>query len=175
MLATITSIIAAHWGIAIAGGTGIAAIASFFMPKIMDLKVVQHGLGWFLQTAQWAALPFAKWLKMGPFKHLIVVPLLILQIVGAWVMRFNDLVLNQLDDSAKAMAKGISDALAKVGSTDQKLYYDAKGMTQEQVDAVVGVATAVTSQASLDPEEKAALDKTMEAGKALMEEKLKQG
>lgn len=168
MLTMILAFIATHAGLFIAGGAGASVLLSTILPKILGFGFVQKGLGYFLQTATWVALPFAKWLKLGPLKHLAVVPLFALQVAGAWFMRFNDKVLGELDDSARVMAKALADALAKVGSVDQQHYYNTKNMTQEQVDLVQSMAKAVVNQCELVPEDQAVLDRALEAGKALM-------
>lgn len=173
MFTTIMAIITANWGLSLAAGTGISTLISFFMPKIFGWKIVQQALGWFLQSAAWAALPFAKWLKLGPLKHIVVVPLLLLQILNAWFMRFNDKVLSELDESSRTMSRGIAEALARVGSIDQQHYYKVKGMTAEQVNLITSMADAVTTTRELVPEDQAVLDRALSAGKALLEARIK--
>ncbi len=152
-----------------AAGLGLSGIFTVLLPKALELKAVQHALGWSLELWKVPALPFVGWMKIPALKYLA--PLLVLLLIWAAVgfLTFIDRVLSMQDDSMKSLAKLFSGALDKIKSTDRRLYFEAKAMSEDQVKAITGIGRAIADGGrALTPDEQEIMDQALAIGKGVI-------
>ena len=102
-------------------------------------------LGYGLKTAGVPAVILGKWLQAGPL-HMLSGPIVCLFVFfGFWFFSFMDRLLTYLKPDSLAMVEALEKMLQEMGSTDRKLYIQAKTMTAPQVNAVSQMAEAVAA------------------------------
>ncbi len=157
-LATLTALLNGPIGISL-----LAMIGSWIAGKgigvLLKLPMTRKVLGLGLQSASVPAVILGKWLQAGPL-HLISGPIVCLLVFGGfWLFSFMDKLLTYLKPDTLAMVEGLEKMLEEMGSTDRKLYIQAKTMTAPQVTAVSRMAEAVaTPRAELSADQVAVLE-----------------
>lgn len=129
-----------------------AVIASWFAGKgitmLLQSPFARRIIGFGLKTAGAPAVVLGKWLQAGPL-HLFCGPIVCLLVFfGFWFFTFMDRLLTYLKPDTLAMVEGLEKMLQEMGSTDRKLYIQAKTMTESQVQAVSQMAAAVAAPAA---------------------------
>lgn len=149
------------------GGKGIAALFKF--------PGTRKFLGLGLKTAGAPAVVFGKWLQAGPL-HMLSGPIICLMVFGLfWIYTFMDRLLTFLKPDTLAMVKGLEAMLAEIGSTDRRLYVQAKTMSDGQVKAVTQMAEAVAAgPAQLTAEQHSVVQRAQAIGSLLQQERLAQ-
>lgn len=132
----------------------------------------QKALGLALQSAKVPAVAIDK-LLVGPLRFISRPIICLLVLAGFWLMTLVDKLLEGKDADTRMLVEGLQNSLAAMGSTDRKLYLQAKTMTAEQVKAVSLMAEAVAAPAEeLSYSHLAALRMAREAGEALQAARL---
>ncbi len=130
-------------------------------------------LGYGLKSAGAPAVILGKWLQVGPL-HMLSGPIVCLLVFfGFWFFTFMDRLLTYLKPDSRAMVEALEKMLGEIGSTDRKLYIQAKTMTGPQVTAVSQMAEAVAAgPAQLGAEQLAVLDRAQAIGSDLQQNRL---
>lgn len=147
----------------------IAACGSWFagagVSRLLGLAWVQRMLGVALLTAKGPALMLGKAAGMPPFRFFVGPIVCLLIFIGFWFFTFMDALLGCLSPDVQKMADGLEDVMEKVGSTDRKLYIQAKKMNTLQAAAVSRMAEAVAAGPSqLGSEQMRILDQAQAIG-----------
>lgn len=133
-------------------------------------------LGYGLKTAGAPAVVLGKWLQAGPL-HMLSGPIVCLLVFfGFWFFTFMDRLLTYLKPDSLAMVEALEKMLQEMGSTDRKLYIQAKTMTAPQVNAVSQIAEAVAAgPRNLGEEQQGILLKAQAIGADLQQNRLEAG
>lgn len=172
MLSTIIGFIAAHAGISAAGALGVGSIISLFLPKILNWSITQKALVVFLQSAQYSGKVVGVWLRTGPARHIVVIPIFILVAALIWLSRFRNSILSEEDDSTRALNQAVSDALAKAGSQDEQAYYDLKALGKDASPAAKIISAINAGPQELTIEQSVIKDQILGMGAQLQDSRL---
>lgn len=132
--------------------TGMALAAFVFswlsgktVVLLLKMPITRRILAYGLKSAGAPAVIVGKWFQLGPL-HLLSGPIVcILVFAGFWFFSFMDRLLTYLKPETREMVEALEKMLEESGSTDRKLYIQAKQMNGIQVAAVSQMAEAVAA------------------------------
>jgi hypothetical protein len=132
-----------------AGLAVMAVVGSWFagagVTRLLAHPFTQRILGAGLLTAKAPGLALGKAASVPPFRFFVGPVVCLLIFVGFWFFSFMDALLSSLSPDVQKLASSLEEMLGKMGSTERKLYIQAKKMTTAQVVAVSQMAEAVAA------------------------------
>ena len=139
------------------GGKGLVAIVQ--NPRAAGF------LGHVLDSAKMPGSFVGKWLQAGPL-HVLAGPIICLLVfAGFWFFTFIDQILDSQKPDVQKLVEAMERMLIKTGSTDRRLYIQAKSLTASQSQAVSKMADAVAAVPfGIDPEQSIAIKKAQAIG-----------
>jgi hypothetical protein len=166
-------------------GTGIGAtvlavvlawLAGSGVNYLLGSKVLRKILIVGLKSASIPAAAFSKATQAGIGRVLVGPFLSLVLFVIFWLFVFFDKAAEGQSPAVKALLEGLEKLLEESGSTDRRLYIQAKTMSADQVTAVSRMAAAVAAPAdAMDDEQVEVLKRAEAIGTALQDSRLGAG
>ncbi len=128
-----------------------------------------------LKTAEVPGVIGGKWLQAGPL-HVVSGPIICLLVFGGfWFFTLMDKLLSFQKPDTLKLVDSLEKILSTAGSSDRKLYIQAKTMPTIQVVAVSQMAEAVAAKpGELDAEQQKAITRVRDIGRALQAERIQE-